>query len=91
MNPQLELTYNWEQSEPYNSGERFRTRCKWVENIYDFCEKLQNDGVTILRPPKDGKMAFIRSPDQVSIELLQIGDPLPIQEPWASMKNQGTW
>jgi lactoylglutathione lyase len=62
-----------------------------VENIYNFCEKLQNAGVTILRPPKDGKMAFIRSPDQISVELLQIGDSLPIQEPWASMKNQGTW
>ena len=89
--PPLELTYNWEQSEPYNSGENFGHVAYGVENIYDFCEKLQNDGVTILRPPKDGKMAFIRSPDQVSIELLQIGDPLPIQEPWASMKNQGTW
>ena len=89
--PPLELTYNWEQSEPYNSGENFGHVAYGVENIYDFCEKLKNDGVTILRPPKDGKMAFIRSPDQVSIELLQIGDPLPIQEPWASMKNQGTW
>ena len=89
--PPLELTYNWEQNEPYNSGENFGHVAYGVENIYDFCEKLQNDGVTILRPPKDGKMAFIRSPDQVSIELLQIGDPLPIQEPWASMKNQGTW
>ena len=89
--PPLELTYNWEQSEPYSSGENFGHVAYGVENIYDFCEKLQNDGVTILRPPKDGKMAFIRSPDQVSIELLQIGDPLPIQEPWASMKNQGTW
>jgi len=88
---QLELTYNWEQSEPYSSGENFGHVAYGVENIYDFCEKLQNDGVTILRPPKDGKMAFIRSPDQISIELLQIGDPLPIQEPWASMKNQGTW
>jgi len=88
---QLELTYNWEQSESYSSGENFGHVAYGVENIYDFCEKLQNDGVTILRPPKDGKMAFIRSPDQISIELLQIGDPLPIQEPWASMKNQGTW
>ena len=89
--PPLELTYNWEQIEPYSSGENFGHVAYGVENIYDFCEKLQNDEVTILRPPKDGKMAFIRSPDQVSIELLQIGDPLPIQEPWASMKNQGTW
>ena len=87
----LELTYNWEQSEPYSSGENFGHIAYGVENIYDFCEKLQNNGVTILRPPKDGKMAFIRSPDQVSIELLQIGDPMPIQEPWVSMKNQGIW
>ena len=87
----LELTYNWEQSEPYSSGENFGHIAYGVDNIYDFCEKLQNNGVIILRPPKDGKMAFIRSPDQVSIELLQIGDPLPIREPWVSMKNQGTW
>ncbi|MEE3267119.1 MAG: VOC family protein [SAR324 cluster bacterium] len=89
--PLLELTYNWEQSEPYSSGENFGHVAYGVENIYNFCEKLQNAGVTILRPPKDGKMAFIRSPDQISVELLQIGDSLPIQEPWASMKNQGTW
>ena len=89
--PPLELTYNWEQSEPYSSGENFGHVAYGVENIYEFCEKLQNDGVTILRPPKDGKMAFIRSPDQISVELLQIGEPLPIQEPWASMKNQGKW
>ena len=61
------------------------------ENIYDYCEKLEKKGVTILRPPRDGKMAFIRSPDQISIELLQQGDPLPIQEPWSSMKNRGKW
>ncbi|MAW05638.1 MAG: lactoylglutathione lyase [Deltaproteobacteria bacterium] len=89
--PQLELTYNWKQSEPYNNGENFGHIAYGVENIYKFCEKLQNNGVTILRPPKDGKMAFVRSPDQISVELLQIGEPLPIQEPWASMKNQGTW
>ncbi len=88
---QLELTYNWEQSEPYSSGENFGHVAYGVENIYEFCEKLQNKGVPILRPPKDGKMAFIRSPDQISIELLQIGKPLPIREPWASMKNQGKW
>ena len=88
---QLELTYNWEQSEPYSSGENFGHVAYGVENIYEFCEKLQNKGVPILRPPKDGKMAFIRSPDQISIELLQIGKPLPIREPWVSMKNQGKW
>ena len=89
--PPLELTYNWKQNEPYSSGENFGHIAYGVENIYKFCEKLQNNGVTILRPPKDGKMAFVRSPDQISVELLQIGEPLPIQEPWASMKNQGTW
>ena len=89
--PPLELTYNWKQSEPYSNGENFGHIAYGVENIYKFCEKLQNNGVTILRPPKDGKMAFVRSPDQISVELLQIGEPLPIQEPWASMKNQGTW
>jgi len=88
---QLELTYNWDQKESYSSGDNFGHVAYAVDNIYEFCEKLQNNGVTILRPPKDGKMAFIRSPDQISIELLQTGDPLPIQEPWASMKNQGTW
>ena len=89
--PPLELTYNWKQNEPYINGENFGHIAYGVENIYKFCEKLQNNGVTILRPPKDGKMAFVRSPDQISVELLQIGEPLPIQEPWASMKNQGTW
>ena len=89
--PPLELTYNWKQNEPYSNGENFGHIAFGVENIYKFCEKLQNNGVTILRPPKDGKMAFVRSPDQISVELLQIGEPLPIQEPWASMKNQGTW
>ncbi len=88
---QLELTYNWEQSEPYSSGENFGHVAYGVENIYEFCEKLQNKGVPILRPTKDGKMAFIRSPDQISMELLQIGKPLPIREPWVSMKNQGKW
>ena len=89
--PPLELTYNWKQNEPYSNGENFGHIAYGVENIYKFCEKLQNNGVTILRPPKDGKMAFVQSPDQISVELLQIGEPLPIQEPWASMKNQGTW
>lgn len=88
---QLELTYNWGQSESYSNGDNFGHVAYGVDNIYEFCEKLQKNGVSILRPPKDGKMAFIRSPDQISIELLQIGDPLPIMEPWASMKNQGQW
>jgi len=88
---QLELTYNWSQNEPYSGGDNFGHVAYSVENIYDYCEKLGKKGVTILRPPRDGKMAFIRSPDQISIELLQQGDPLPIQEPWSSMKNCGKW
>ena len=89
--PPLELTYNWGKNEPYSSGENFGHVAYEVNNIYDYCEKLKNNGVSILRPPRDGKMAFIRSPDQISIELLQQGEPLPIQEPWASMKNLGKW
>ena len=87
----LELTYNWGKSEPYSGGDNFGHVAYGVDNIYDFCEKLSRNGVTILRPPRDGRMAFIRSPDQISIELLQNGDALPIIEPWASMKNQGKW
>ena len=89
--PPLELTYNWGKTEPYSGGDNFGHVAYSVENIYDYCEKLEKKGVTILRPPRDGKMAFIRSPDQISIELLQQGDPLPIQEPWSSMKNRGKW
>ena len=89
--PPLELTYNWGKNEPYSNGENFGHVAYEVNNIYDYCEKLKNNGVSILRPPRDGKMAFIRSPDQISIELLQQGEPLPIQEPWASMKNLGKW
>ena len=89
--PPLELTYNWGKNEPYSSGENFGHVAYEVNNIYDYCEKLKNNGVSILRPPRDGKMAFIRSPDQISIELLQQGEPLPIREPWASMKNHGKW
>jgi len=88
---QLELTYNWAHNEPYSGGDNFGHVAYSVENIYEYCEKLEKKGVTILRPPRDGKMAFIRSPDQISIELLQQGDPLPIQEPWSSMKNCGKW
>ena len=87
----LELTYNWGKSEPYSGGDNFGHVAYGVDNIYDFCEKLSMNGVTILRPPRDGRMAFIRSPDQISIELLQNGESLPIKEPWVSMKNQGKW
>ena len=89
--PHLELTYNWGEAEPYSGGDNFGHVAYGVDNIYDFCEKLSRNGVTILRPPRDGRMAFIRSPDQISIELLQNGDALPIKEPWASMKNQVNW
>ena len=87
----IELTYNWDQEEPYTAGRNFGHLAYSVENIYQLCEDLQNKGVTILRPPRDGKMAFIRSPDQISVELLQEGDPLPPQETWLSMPSQGEW
>ena len=89
--PPVELTYNWEQEEPYSVGRSFGHLAYEVENIYEMCQKLQDAGVAILQPPRDGRMAFVRSPDQVSIELLQKGNPLPPGEPWVSMKNQGTW
>ena len=87
----IELTFNWDQIDPYSVGDNFGHIAYGVENIYEFCSKLQRNGVKILRPPRDGKMAFIRSPDQISIELLQIGDPLPLKDPWLSMENQGNW
>lgn len=89
--PTIELTHNWDQTEPYSVGRNFGHLAYEVENIYQYCEQLQQKGVTILRPPRDGRMAFIRSPDQVSIELLQKGNALPPQEPWLSMKNTGEW
>lgn len=89
--PMIELTYNWDQTEPYSSGRNFGHLAFEVDNIYDFCEKLQQKEVTILRPPRDGRMAFIRSPDKISIELLQKGKALAPQEPWLSMKNSGEW
>ena len=89
--PSLELTYNWDQEEPYSVGRNFGHVAYSVKNIYDYCEGLQQKGVQILRPPRDGKMAFIRSPDQISVELLQEGDALPPQEPWLSMPNHGEW
>ena len=89
--PSLELTYNWDQEESYSVGRNFGHVAYSVENIYDYCEGLQQKGVQILRPPRDGKMAFIRSPDKISVELLQEGEALPPQEPWLSMPNQGEW
>lgn len=89
--PMIELTYNWDQTEPYPGGRNFGHLAFEVDNIYSFCENLQAKGVVILRPPRDGRMAFIRSPDQISIELLQKGDALSPQEPWISMPNVGEW
>ena len=89
--PSLELTYNWDQKEHYSSGRNFGHVAYSVKDIYQYCEDLQKKGVRILRPPRDGKMAFIRSPDQISVELLQEGDLLPSEEPWLSMPNEGEW
>ena len=88
--PTLELTYNWEGDETYTTGRSWGHLAYTVENIYDFCQKLMDQGVVINRPPRDGRMAFVKSPDDISIELLQEGDALPAQEPWASMKNEGS-
>lgn len=90
QSPMLELTYNWDP-ETYTGGRNFGHLAYRVDNIYDLCQFLSDQGITINRPPRDGRMAFIRSPDGISIELLQKGDPLPEQEPWASMENAGTW
>ncbi len=87
---QLELTYNWDP-EAYTGGRNFGHLAYRVDDIYATCQKLMDSGVTINRPPRDGHMAFVRSPDGISIELLQAGDPLPPAEPWASMPNEGTW
>ncbi len=88
--PTLELTYNWDP-EDYAGGRNFGHLAYQVDNIYDTCQSLMDAGVTINRPPRDGYMAFILTPDNISIELLQTGDALPAQEPWASMENTGSW
>lgn len=88
--PTLELTYNWDPEE-YSGGRNFGHLAYRVENIYQTCEHLQSMGVTINRPPRDGHMAFVRTPDNISLELLQEGEHLPPQEPWASMPNTGEW
>ncbi|MBT8049152.1 MAG: lactoylglutathione lyase [Xanthomonadales bacterium] len=87
---QVELTYNWDPEE-YSGGRNFGHLAYSVENIYQACQKLMDGGVTINRPPRDGYMAFVRSPDGISVELLQQGDALPPMEPWASMENSGIW
>lgn len=89
--PEVELTYNWDQEEEYSSGRNFGHLAFSVENIYEVCQRLQDAGVTILRPPRDGRMAFVRCPDQISIEFLQKGDALTPQSPWKEMENTGTW
>ena len=86
----LELTYNWDH-EKYTGGRNFGHLAYNVKNIYEICKKLMENGITINRPPRDGYMAFVRSPDGISIELLQEGEPLPISEPWSSMENSGSW
>ncbi len=87
---EVELTYNWDP-EVYGEGRNFGHLAFEVDDIYAACQKLQDGGVTINRPPRDGRMAFVRSPDNISIELLQKGDALPPLEPWASMPNTGKW
>ncbi|HAU23508.1 MAG TPA: lactoylglutathione lyase [Gammaproteobacteria bacterium] len=87
---QVELTYNWDPEE-YGEGRNFGHLAYAVDDIYALCQHLQDCGVTINRPPRDGRMAFVRSPDNISIELLQKGEPLPAKEPWASMENNGSW
>jgi len=88
--PELELTWNWDPEE-YDTGRNFGHLAFKVDNIYETCQRLQDAGVTINRPPRDGRMAFVKSPDNISIELLQEGDALEIAEPWASMPNTGSW
>jgi lactoylglutathione lyase len=87
---QVELTYNWDP-EDYGEGRNFGHLAYQVDNIYKLCQKLLDEGVTISRPPRDGHMAFVRSPDEISIELLQKGEALAPQEPWVSMANVGHW
>jgi lactoylglutathione lyase len=87
---QVELTYNWDPEE-YSGGRNFGHLAYAVKDIYEICQRLMDTGVTINRPPRDGHMAFVRSPDGISVELLQEGQPLAPQEPWASMENVGSW
>jgi lactoylglutathione lyase len=94
-NAEVELTYNWptdgQEAEHYTGGRNFGHLAYRVDNIYQTCQRLMDAGVTINRPPRDGNMAFVRTPDLISVELLQAGDPLPPAEPWASMPNTGEW
>ena len=88
---EVELTWNWDQEDPYTVGRSFGHLAFAVPDIYDLCARLEEAGVPVLRPPRDGRMAFVRSPDGISIELLQDGAALPPREPWASRENQGEW
>lgn len=87
----VELTHNWDESEPYPTGRFFGHLAYAVDDIYETCQSLMDKGITINRPPRDGRMAFVKSPDGHSVELLQAGEALAIQEPWASMPNEGSW
>jgi lactoylglutathione lyase len=89
--PQIELTHNWDQAEPYTGGRNFGHVAYEVEDIYAACQRFIDLGYTISRPPRDGRMAFVRSPDLISVELLQRGAALEPKEPWTSMKNVGEW
>lgn len=88
---EIELTHNWDEPAPYTGGRKFGHLAFAVPDIHEACARLQAGGVTILRPPRDGRMAFVKSPDGISVELLQEGDALPVQEPWASMPSTGSW
>lgn len=90
QSPLVEITYNWD-TEDYEGGRNFGHLAYRVDNIYETCQKLSDAGVVINRPPRDGRMAFVKSPDGISIELLQEGEALSVQEPWASMENSGSW
>jgi len=89
--PELELTWNWGSDEVYETGRSWGHLAYKVDDIYGYCQRLMDAGVTINRPPRDGRMAFVKSPDDVSIEILQEGEALEPREPWASMPNTGTW
>ena len=90
-NAQVELTHNWDDDDLGDTSRNFGHLAYRVENIYETCQRLMDGGVTISRPPRDGYMAFVRSPENISIELLQEGSPLPAEEPWTSMENVGEW
>lgn len=90
QSPLIEITYNWD-AEEYKGGRNFGHLAYQVDDIYETCQRLIDGGVVLNRPPRDGRMAFVRSPDGISIELLQAGEPLEITEPWKSMNNVGTW